>query len=371
LTSQTTFAVEAGVEYEIAVDGFAGAVGSVVLEWAFEATPDVLPQITLQPQSQMVASGSGATLGVQTAGENLRYQWYQNGALIAGAKNSTLVLTNVGLAQVGGYAVQVINATGTQTNESQVAFIEVYQVVEGQMSGVGLGQEKLQDLTLSVTVLKAAKIADMPAQRLVMPRWQVVRPLDLPPVSGYTVSRCGDTRFDTTQLFENAGDPVISGHSRWQALVVPYAGICTLSTAGSEFDTVLEVVRMDGANLVRVAYDDNSGADGKTSWLQFEADPVEEYYVRVAGVGDARGQYQLTEVFEVPQRYRQWEHIAGEGYVFTLQVPKAMVFRVDGSTDLKNWEGILSTNSATGLYEFRHSDDQRYDHRFYRAVLFP
>jgi hypothetical protein len=334
--------------------------------------------------------GGGATLQVQATGSNLRYQWYRNGAPVIEGTNAVLALTNVGPAQAGAYWAQVINAGGTRTNESQMAFLEVGAVLEGQATTPTLGQDKLEDLTAGSVAqamgVKAAGVSkvrtdtgaglDAPigtATRRPSPvmRWQVIRPSGLPPVSGYTVSRWGDTRYDTTQLFENQGAEVITSHSRWQALVIPYVGICTLSTVGSEFDTVLEVVRMDGANLVRVAYDHNSGADGRSSWLQFEADPAEEYYVRIAGVGEAEGRYELTEVFEVAQRYRQWEYRAGEGYVFTLQVPKGMVFRVEGSTDLWTWQGILSTNSATGLYEFRHSDNQRYDHRFYRAVLFP
>jgi hypothetical protein len=199
----------------------------------------------------------------------------------------------------------------------------------------------------------------------------IVGPAGLPPVSGYTVVRWGDTTYDTTQLFENTSDSVITGHSRWQALAVPYAGICTLSTAGSDFDTVLEVLEMINGNPVRIASDDNSGSDGKSSWVQFEVETGQEYYVRVAGVGEAKGKYQLTEVFDVPQRYRQWALPVGGIYQFTLQVPKGMVFRIDGSMDLRSWQGILSTNSASGLYDFRHSDQQRYDRRFYRAILFP
>jgi hypothetical protein len=93
--------------------------------------------------------------------------------------------------------------------------------------------------------------------------------------------------------------------------------------------------------------------------------------VRVAGVGSGKGKYQLTEVLEVAQRFRGWGYEAGEGYVFTLQVPKGKVFRIEGSGDLRDWEGILSATTATGIYEYRHGDQQRYEQRFYRAVLFP
>jgi hypothetical protein len=48
-----------------------------------------------------------------------------------------------------------------------------------------------------------------------------------------------------------------------------------------------------------------------------------------------------------------------------------MGFRIEGSEDLQNWQEILSTNSTTGPYEFRHKDPLRYERRFYRAVLLP
>jgi hypothetical protein len=68
----------------------------------------------------------------------------------------------------------------------------------------------------------------------------------------------------------------------------------------------------------------------------------------------------------VPQDYR-----SGEEFRFVIEVPQGMRFRIEGSEDLRNWLEILSTNSTTGSYEFRHDDPLRYERRFYRAVLLP
>jgi hypothetical protein len=76
LTSGAQFNAIAGTEYQIAVDGFAGREGIIVLSWNLEPTREVLPEIIAQPQSQTV--GSGATVGftVGARGAGLSYQWF-------------------------------------------------------------------------------------------------------------------------------------------------------------------------------------------------------------------------------------------------------------------------------------------------------
>lgn len=74
------------------------------------ATP---PEISTQPQNQTVKVGGMATFSV-SVGEpwSVYYQWRLNGNDIAGATNSSLMLTNVLPSQAGDYSVHVANLAG-------------------------------------------------------------------------------------------------------------------------------------------------------------------------------------------------------------------------------------------------------------------
>src|SRR2546427_2362136 len=73
------------------------------------------PVINKQPQSQIVAAGSNVTNTVGTAPSftPVRYQWQKFGYDLAGATNSTLVISNAALSHAGNYAVVVANAAGS------------------------------------------------------------------------------------------------------------------------------------------------------------------------------------------------------------------------------------------------------------------
>ncbi|MBI3414564.1 MAG: immunoglobulin domain-containing protein [Verrucomicrobia bacterium] len=80
-------------------------------------TPLSPPSITVQPSSQTVSPCSDVTFAVVVSGTPpLSYQWQFNGANIAGATNSSLLLPGVKPGQVGDYQVVVSNAVGVATS---------------------------------------------------------------------------------------------------------------------------------------------------------------------------------------------------------------------------------------------------------------
>lgn len=82
---------------------------------------DVAPTITTQPGSLSVASGSDAVFAVVARGtEALSYQWYRNGAAIAGANSPVLRLTAVTNANTGSYTVTVGNDAGDADSNAAV-----------------------------------------------------------------------------------------------------------------------------------------------------------------------------------------------------------------------------------------------------------
>ena len=101
------------------VDGVTATSASITVA----TTP---PDPTQKPVSLTLALGDTATFSVQALGGNLNYQWKFGATPIAGATNTTLVLTNVSFANAGTYTVSVTNNLGS-TNLS--ATLTVYQAI--------------------------------------------------------------------------------------------------------------------------------------------------------------------------------------------------------------------------------------------------
>jgi hypothetical protein len=78
------------------------------------ATPTNAPTITTTPQGTNLNPGWNASFTVAAGGTPpLGYQWFLNGAPLAGQTNSTLLVTNVQPANAGEYYAQVSNGAGS------------------------------------------------------------------------------------------------------------------------------------------------------------------------------------------------------------------------------------------------------------------
>ncbi len=82
-----------------------------------KGTAALAPNIISQPAGQSVSSGTAATFSVSVAGvpEPL-YQWYFNGAAIAGATNRSYTVTAATAANAGNYHVVAMNELGSVTS---------------------------------------------------------------------------------------------------------------------------------------------------------------------------------------------------------------------------------------------------------------
>ncbi|HRY46736.1 MAG TPA: immunoglobulin domain-containing protein [Candidatus Paceibacterota bacterium] len=362
LTSKVQFMASAGEVYQIAVDGFAGASGRVVLGWDLQTAVTTAPQIVREPRSQFVAQGGVARFSVGVRQLGLRYQWYFHNRPLLNATDSTLILNNVQPGHAGIYHALI---SGKERISSSVPVrLEVYRVEAGDPGLLGPGEDKLEDLVL--------KTEDGQA---------IVRPLQGPafgermsaaPSSGYTVVRWGSSVGGSTQTYETGACGQMGGASIWYRLVLTQTGICTVSTEGSNFDTLLAVFRETG-DLMNplsspVTCNDNGGADGKTSRLQLPCEKPGAYFVLVDGVDGASGQVQLTVTLE------PWVEVKSVGiqsagwFGFELGIPKDWLFRIDGGTAFSDWSPLLSTNSKQGSIQFNDEDWALFGQRFYRIV---
>src|SRR4051812_12302835 len=84
------------------------------------------PQITSQPASQSVSSGTGVTLSVSATGtQPLAYQWYKNSAIVPGATSSSLLLNNGSVLNAGDYYVSISNVFGIATSDIARVTVDV------------------------------------------------------------------------------------------------------------------------------------------------------------------------------------------------------------------------------------------------------
>jgi hypothetical protein len=73
------------------------------------------------------------------------------------------------------------------------------------------------------------------------------------------------------------------------------SGMCTLSTSGSGFDTLLGVYTgTDLAGLTQVAANNNSASGVMWSKVRFTATAGTTYYIAVDGVNRSSGRFSLT-----------------------------------------------------------------------------
>src|SRR5205085_10820785 len=80
------------------------------------------------------------TFSVRATGRNLGYAWYFNGNPISGAISATLIVSNVGVAQVGSYSVRVTDSGSGRSLDSRRVVLEI----SSQPSAGVVFQDKLE-----------------------------------------------------------------------------------------------------------------------------------------------------------------------------------------------------------------------------------
>ncbi|MBI2924744.1 MAG: tandem-95 repeat protein [Verrucomicrobia bacterium] len=288
-TSALKFNAQAGVRYEIAVDGFDKQTGNLALNWSLVPTDSRIPIIVQNPLDR--TANLGGTLGLSVlylSSGPVSVQWYCNGQPLKGATQYLLTLANVTAAQVGQYFAQL--KAGNEFIFTQPAEVQIN--TEGLLSA--LAENKQGDVArgtgTGLNVTKSLRSGFIKPPKF---NWKA-----LDPVRGYS-----GTQIFATAPGKDADEPnhcgVVGGASYWLTYEPPESGLLRLNTDGSTFDTILAVYVDDGSNLgydslVAVACDNNSGLDGQDSALSFQATGGALYYVVVDGVNGATGTVYLN-----------------------------------------------------------------------------
>lgn len=244
VNSSVTFAATAGTVYSIAVDGFGGATGNIVLSWSSGFSAPVIS--TVAP-----ASGPAGTSVLIS------------GSLFTGA---TGVLFN------GMPAGFVLNS-GSQITATVPAGASTGQVSVVNLNGTG-NSGSIFSLT------------NVPGNNLFASR--------------FAISSTGGTVFGTnTGSSREKGEPKIAGNkggkSVWWTWTPAVSGLYKVSTAGSNFDTLVGIYTGTTVSaLTLVGSNDNDPAGGSTSSVTFNASAGTAYQIAVDGYNGASGNIALN-----------------------------------------------------------------------------
>lgn len=281
--SQVKFGVRAGVRYEIAIDGYGGAGGSVNLTWQLWAYAQPVPLILSSDTDRSVKAGDTLTLSVDvTSSEEVELEWYFNDEHIEEAKSPVLVIPNFSRANVGEYKLEV-TLKEAKDYEVYSAPVEIQINTEGEMAA--LARDKPVD-ALDFLLAGAAGQNGGIARSGVRRQAGITR--------GYSGSQIFNTVFARRDPDEPLHCGVVGTASYWFAYQPPADGTAVIDTEGSDFDTVLAVYTFEPpligyAGLIPVACDHNSGTNGLTSRLEFAAAKDRTYLVVVDGANNTRG----------------------------------------------------------------------------------
>jgi len=333
-SSVVQFNATAGTAYNIAVAGYAGAVGRYNLMWTVQAVPGGVPILVTSPSSQTLQAGTNTTLAVSASGTALNYQWFFNGNALSGATNSSLLISNVAPANVGTYRARVTGGNG-QFALSENAILEI-----GPFGAVQ-SRDKFQDLLEGPT---GGGGGFLPAASH---KLQAAGVGFISVSAGAVGSQIFNLALSATQDGEQTPCGVIGGSSRWLKFVPATNGVLVIDTIGSSGETVVAVYR--GTNLLYltpVTCDRNSAPDGR-SLARFSANADVNYFVAIDQKEQTNAIVQLNWKLGLPpaviSSLTNASILPGGSAVFTVTLQDPSV-----PTTFQWWHDDLEIPGATG-----------------------
>jgi len=140
-----------------------------------------------------------------------------------------------------------------------------------------------------------------------------------------------------------------------------------MSTAGSDFDTVIAVYTAAGgdfSSLTEAACDNDGGIDGQDSLVSFDVTADTIYYVAVDGVEAATGVVQFAYAMDLPidLEIASSGGLGTEGeaiteYAFNVTAVPGLDFVVEVSIDLTTWSPVVIARADENGH-FQFSDAQ-------------
>ncbi len=298
--AEARFNAIAGTRYHIAVDGFDGANGLVMLSAAI----DQAGPAPLNDNFSYASSLSGTNIEIETTnigatrekseplisstegGKSLWWTWTApaDGALVlstAGSGFDTLLGLFSGTTLVTLYSIasndDFLPETGSRIKTTVTAGMTYQIAVDGYRGAVGNVRLSLQFMPFATTPPN-----NMFANRTVL--------------SGMSNNVMSSTMKASRESYEPYHAGKSGGHSLWWEWTAPSNGTATVSTEGSDFDTVLAVYTGYSLfTLTPVASNDDAAARGDfTSRLTFTAVAGTSYQIAADGYAGAAGNLRLN-----------------------------------------------------------------------------
>ena len=277
--SKLQFGVLAGQRYEVVVDGYYGATGSIEFTWNFQALPFAPPIILGSDPDRAVRIGDPVTVTAYLSEvTNARVQWMLNGIELD-IKTTNLFIPSMTVTNVGRYELQISVSNG------QYFSPPVELQINSDGSSNTLARSKLRDA-------EGSPLIGSPLLHSLF--WTPRMPGPTGVVRGYNGSQIFNTTFAVPDPTEPAHCGISGGSSYWLVYQPPTNGAITLDTIGSTYDTVMEAYTFNGTvtgyqDLISIACDHDSLGTNGGSRIQFGVVQSRQYVVVVEGVNGGHG----------------------------------------------------------------------------------
>ena len=334
-TSALQFGAQSNQTYEIAVDGFNGAVGEISFQLDFLSSTNILPTVLRRPGDQALRLNDPLilTLGIVPS-KNLELKWHLNGNPVFDAEEPTLVIPHLQRTNLGFYTIKLT----VGDNSFFSAPVEIQVNSEG-VSNV-LAHNKIADAAAS-GINSTSSVGGNTLLAFISSTG-VAR--------GYNGTQIYNTVYATIDTNEPPHCGVAGGASYWFSYQAPAGGTMTVDTEGSSFDTVLAIYTYNGVlndytNLISITCDNNSGTNGQTSWVQFITQNARNYFIVVDGVNGARG------IAHINYSLVTGTNVAPVSPFITSQ-PQALTVSQHTAVSL----GVLANGTAPFNYQWRRNN---------------
>ena len=298
--SEVRFKAQQGQTYHIAVDGYGGATGNIVLHWKAEEKPDDANEDALDDVN--VTIPASCSRQVQLC---VRDHQCEDGDEISVSVNGSSVFSgelfnapqcfDVPVRQgTNSVRLLALNGTGYKGNcghqDENTGEIRINDTSQQWSHSGGTGSTANLNVTIGPPGGTCSPTSGLGGCSGGNDDFRCRTRLD-----GASGQANGDNEGAGKESGEPEHDDKSGGASVWWTWTAPASGTFIFDTRGSDFDTLLAVYTGNSVNrLTGVASDDDIGGGVRQSEVSVTAQQGQTYHIAVDGYGDATGNIVLN-----------------------------------------------------------------------------